>query len=182
MALDRAFREFKPQVVFHAAAYKHVPMQEIHPWEAVFNNVLGTRNLIEVSLDHEVKRFVQVSTDKAVRPVNIMGASKRVAEMITECRNGTSPTRFVAVRFGNVIGSSGSAIPIFQEQIARGRAGNHNPSGDNPVFYEYPGSRSIDLTGRDHGKRRGYFYFGNGPARANRRLGQGPDPLTWFGT
>ena len=120
MALDRAFREFKPQVVFHAAAYKHVPMQEIHPWEAVFNNVLGTRNLIEVSLDHGVKRFVQVSTDKAVRPVNIMGASKRVAEMITECRNGTSPTRFVAVRFGNVIGSSGSAIPIFQEQIARG--------------------------------------------------------------
>lgn len=119
-AVNRVFREFKPEVVFHAAAYKHVPMQELHPWEAVNNNVLGTRNLIEASLDHGVKRFVQVSTDKAVRPANIMGATKRVAEMIVECRNGNSPTRFVAVRFGNVIGSSGSAIPIFQNQIARG--------------------------------------------------------------
>ncbi|MBI5586259.1 MAG: polysaccharide biosynthesis protein [Deltaproteobacteria bacterium] len=119
-ALDRVFKEFQPEVVFHAAAYKHVPLQELHPWEAVYNNILGTRNLIEASLDQGVKRFVQVSTDKAVRPTNIMGASKRVAEMLVECRNGHSATRFVAVRFGNVLGSSGSAIPIFQEQIARG--------------------------------------------------------------
>jgi FlaA1/EpsC-like NDP-sugar epimerase len=119
-ALERVFYEFKPEVVFHAAAYKHVPIQEQHPWEAVYNNILGTRNLIEVSLVQGVKRFVQVSTDKAVRPANVMGASKRVAEMMAECRNGYSSTQFIAVRFGNVIGSSGSAIPIFQEQINRG--------------------------------------------------------------
>jgi FlaA1/EpsC-like NDP-sugar epimerase len=118
--LERVFQEFKPEVVFHAAAYKHVPIQEQHPWEAVYNNVQGTRNLIEVSLSQGVKRFVQVSTDKAVRPTNVMGASKRVAEMIAQCRNGNSSTQFIAVRFGNVIGSSGSAIPIFQEQISRG--------------------------------------------------------------
>ncbi len=118
--IDRVFHEFKPDVVFHAAAYKHVPIQELHPWEAIDNNILGTRNLIEASLAHGVKRFVQVSTDKAVRPANVMGASKRVAEMMVECRNGHSSTRFMAVRFGNVVGSSGSAIPIFQDQIARG--------------------------------------------------------------
>lgn len=119
-SVDRVFREFNPDVVFHAAAYKHVPLQELHPWETVHNNIRGTRNLVESAEAHGVSRFVQVSTDKAVRPTNVMGASKRVAEMIAECRNGDSPSRFVAVRFGNVVGSSGSAIPVFQEQIARG--------------------------------------------------------------
>lgn len=119
-SIDRVFREFNPDVVFHAAAYKHVPLQELHPWEAIYTNILGSRNLIQAAGFHGVKRFVQVSTDKAVRPTNVMGASKRVAEMIAESQNGNSQTRFVAVRFGNVVGSSGSAIPIFQEQIARG--------------------------------------------------------------
>lgn len=119
-SIDRVFRAYNPDVVFHAAAYKHVPLQELNPWEAVHTNVLGTRNLIEAAELHGVERFVQVSTDKAVRPTNVMGASKRVAEMIADCRNGGSRTRYVAVRFGNVVGSSGSAIPIFQEQIARG--------------------------------------------------------------
>lgn len=116
----RVFQTFNPDVVFHAAAYKHVPLQEVNPWEAVHNNILGTRNLIEAAMANGTQRFVQVSTDKAVRPANVMGASKRVAEMIAECQNGNSPTRFVAVRFGNVVGSSGSAIPVFQEQITRG--------------------------------------------------------------
>jgi len=119
-ALDRTFREFKPQVVFHAAAYKHVPIQERYPWEAVYNNVIGTRNLVETSLEAGVDRFVLVSSDKAVRPANVMGATKRLAEMMVECINGNSKTRFMSVRFGNVIGSSGSVIPLFQEQIARG--------------------------------------------------------------
>ncbi|MFH1091951.1 MAG: nucleoside-diphosphate sugar epimerase/dehydratase, partial [Pseudomonadota bacterium] len=119
-AIDQVFMEFRPQVVFHAAAYKHVPMQETFPWEAVKNNVLGTLNVVEASTKAGLERFVLVSTDKAVRPTNVMGATKRVAEMFVECLNGSGPTRYMAVRFGNVMGSSGSAVPIFKEQITRG--------------------------------------------------------------
>jgi len=119
-AVEKTFREFRPDVVFHAAAYKHVPMQELNPWQAVSNNVRGTRNLVEASARHGVTRFVLVSTDKAVRPSNVMGATKRVAEMLTECMNGRTGSTFMAVRFGNVLGSSGSVIPLFQDQILRG--------------------------------------------------------------
>jgi len=118
--MGRIFSLFKPHVVFHAAAYKHVPMQENHPQEAFRTNVLGTRNVVEAALESLVDRFVLVSTDKAVRPTNVMGATKRLAEMVTQSLNGSQRTRFVAVRFGNVIGSSGSVIPLFQKQLARG--------------------------------------------------------------
>ncbi|MCP4400206.1 MAG: polysaccharide biosynthesis protein [bacterium] len=119
-ALDHVFQDFEPQVVFHAAAYKHVPLQELNPWETVKNNVLGTKNILYAAKEVKVDRFVLVSTDKAVHPTNVMGATKRIAEMLVLCANDSTPSRFMAVRFGNVIGSSGSVIPTFQTQIERG--------------------------------------------------------------
>ena len=120
-SLDQIFQEYQPQIVFHAAAYKHVPMQESFPWEAVKTNVFGTNNVAEISIKHSVEKFVLVSTDKAVKPTNVMGATKRLAEIISQNYNRISPqTDFMAVRFGNVLGSSGSVIPIFQEQIKNG--------------------------------------------------------------
>ncbi len=120
--LDKTFTTHKPNVVFHAAAYKHVPMLELQPWKAIENNICGTSNIVEISKKHEVERFVFVSTDKAVRPTNVMGASKRVAEMLVQSQNGCglSNTRFMIVRFGNVIGSVGSVVPLFKKQIEKG--------------------------------------------------------------
>ena len=119
--VDQVFDECKPQVVFHAAAYKHVPMQEYFPWEAVKTNVFGTTNVSNISVKYGVEKFVLVSTDKAVKPVNVMGATKRLAEMVTQDFNRRqNKTEFMAVRFGNVLGSSGSVIPIFQDQIKKG--------------------------------------------------------------
>ena len=118
--IEKTFSDYKPQVVFHAAAYKHVPIQESFPWEAIKTNVFGTSNLSELSISHNVEKFVLVSTDKAVRPTNVMGASKRLAEIVIKNYNMLdSQTEFMAVRFGNVLGSSGSVIPIFQEQIKK---------------------------------------------------------------
>jgi FlaA1/EpsC-like NDP-sugar epimerase len=120
--LRKAFDRLRPQAVFHAAAYKHVPMLEIQPWKAIENNILGTKNLVDISDEFQLERFVLVSTDKAVRSANVMGASKRVAEMITLNRNycASSSTRFMAVRFGNVVGSVGSVVPLFKKQIENG--------------------------------------------------------------
>jgi FlaA1/EpsC-like NDP-sugar epimerase len=118
---DQVLDRYRPAVLFHAAAYKHVPlMEDLNAWEAVRNNTYGTLVMGEAALRHEVERFVLVSTDKAVNPVNVMGASKRLAEMVCQALNQRGGTRFAMVRFGNVLGSSGSVIPKFQQQIAAG--------------------------------------------------------------
>lgn len=118
--LSQVFKTYHPTVIFHAAAHKHVPLMEQAPDEAVKNNIFGTKNLAELADEYNCKRFVLISTDKAVNPTSVMGATKRVAELILQDLNTRSKTKFMAVRFGNVLGSRGSIIPLFRNQIARG--------------------------------------------------------------
>jgi len=118
--MRRIFERENPEVVFHAAAYKHVPMMELHPWEVVFNNILGAQNILDQCCSRKVERFVLVSTDKAVRPTNVMGASKRVCELLTGIYARELGARNMSVRFGNVIYSVGSVVPLFRKQIERG--------------------------------------------------------------
>jgi FlaA1/EpsC-like NDP-sugar epimerase len=117
--VGKVFSAYRPQVVFHAAAYKHVPMMELNPWQAILNNIRGTEFLLKHSIEWKVKNFVLVSTDKSVRPTNVMGASKRVCELLLQSHLGNG-TALMAVRFGNVVGSSGSVLPLFREQIECG--------------------------------------------------------------
>jgi FlaA1/EpsC-like NDP-sugar epimerase len=124
--IESVFKEFKPDVVYHAAAYKHVPLMENNPSEAIFVNVQGTRNLADLALKYDTSKFVMVSTDKAVNPSNVMGASKRIAEMYVQSlhyyakESISLKTNFITTRFGNVLGSNGSVVPLFKEQIAKG--------------------------------------------------------------
>ncbi|WP_036822765.1 nucleoside-diphosphate sugar epimerase/dehydratase [Polaribacter sp. Hel1_85] len=119
--MSRIFKKYKPQRVFHAAAYKHVPLMEKSPYEAIKVNVFGTKNLVDLSVENDIERFVMVSTDKAVNPTNVMGASKRIAELYISCVSKLSKkTKFTTTRFGNVLGSNGSVIPLFKRQIENG--------------------------------------------------------------
>ena len=128
--LDEVFETYHPTVVFHAAAHKHVPLMEDSPNEAIKNNVFGTYNMAQSAAAHGVKRFVLISTDKAVNPTNIMGASKRLCEMVVQMMDRRSDTEFVAVRFGNVLGSNGSVVPLFERQIACGGPGYYARGGE----------------------------------------------------
>lgn len=151
LLMEDIFKKYKPQIVFHAAAYKHVPMLERNPWEAVFNNIIGSRIVMEMSVKYHVERFVLVSTDKAVRPINVMGASKRVTELIMQSLQGQS-TLLMAVRFGNVIGSSGSVIPVFRRQIEKGGPVTVTHPEVNRYFMTIPESTQLVLQAAAMGK------------------------------
>ena len=117
--IETVFEKYRPDIVYHAAAHKHVPLMEDSPNEAIKNNVFGTYKTAKAASEYGVKRFVLISTDKAVNPTNIMGASKRLCEMIVQSFDKISKTEFVAVRFGNVLGSNGSVIPLFKNRLQR---------------------------------------------------------------
>lgn len=160
--LNNVFTTFRPQIVFHSAAYKHVPLMEENPSEAVFTNVLGSKHMADISNEYNVESFILISTDKAVNPSNVMGASKRLAEMYCQSLNAHSSTKFITTRFGNVLGSNGSVIPIFKKQIENGGPVKITHKEINRFFMTIPEACQLVLEAASFGEGGEIYLFDMG--------------------
>lgn len=160
--LENVFRTFNPDYVFHAAAYKHVPLMENNPSEALITNVLGSKNLVDLALKYAVQKFVLISTDKAVNPTNVMGCSKRIAEIYAQSANQLGKTKFITTRFGNVLGSNGSVIPLFKKQIENGGPVTVTDKAITRFFMTIPEACQLVLEAESMGKGGEIFVFDMG--------------------
>ena len=165
--LNKIFSIYRPYIVFHAAAHKHVPLMENSPLEAIKNNVFGTYNVVNACDEYKVKRFILISTDKAVNPTNIMGATKRMCEMIVQAKNKISETEFAAVRFGNVLGSNGSVVPLFKKQIAEGGPITVTHKDITRFFMTIPEAVELVLQAMTYARRWRNFCFRYGRSSKN---------------
>ncbi len=172
--MRQLFQQYRPEVVFHAAAHKHVPLMECNIGEAIQNNVNGTKCVADLADEFGVRNFVFISTDKAVHPSSVMGATKQLAERYIHAISHISSTRFTVVRFGNVLGSEGSVVPVFQEQNPPRRTHHRHRSPHDAILHDHPGSVATGAASGRDGQRRGNLRARNGGTRQNRRSGPRP--------
>jgi FlaA1/EpsC-like NDP-sugar epimerase len=178
--MEYIFSTYKPHCVYHAAAYKHVPMMEDHPCEAVQTNVLGSKNVADMALAYNAENFVMISTDKAVNPSSIMGASKRIAEIYIQALSSHSSTRFITTRFGNVLGSNGSVIPLFEKQIKEGGPVTVTNRDIIRYFMTIPEACSLVLEAGNFGKGGEIFIFDMGEPVKIREMAEEMIRLSGF--
>ena len=173
--VDQLIQQVRPDVIFHAAAHKHLPLLETHPCEGVKSNVLGTHNLIRAAVRAGVDTFILISTDKAADPRSVLGATKRLAEMVVQS-HGSGSTRVGSVRFGNVLGSRGSFLSVVAEQVEKGEAGHGDPPGRNEILHDRRGGGRAGPAVGDDGRVRGDLRPGHGGAGPNRRTSSKTSP------